>query len=118
MAGFKRLTDAEAQTLTRAELLDRVEDEQKYRERKHTMTDADRAAEREFSRIMHAYLSPHDALQAAMDTVQGRGSDYWETRPCDQPAVDPGALVLDDNQRAGLAYGLRLAAREREAGTD
>jgi len=50
--------------------------------------------------------------------VQGRGSDYWETRPCDEPAIDPGALVLDDNQRAGLAYGLRLAAREREAGAD
>jgi len=118
VARFKRLTDAEARALTRAQLLDRVEDEQKYWERKHTMTDEDRTAEREFSRIMHAYLSPHDALQAAMDTVQGRGSDYWETRPCDKPAIDPGALVLDDNQRAGPEYGLRLAAREREAGAD
>jgi hypothetical protein len=28
-------------------------------------------------RIMHAYLSP----QSALDVIEGRGSDYWETRP-------------------------------------
>jgi hypothetical protein len=43
---FKRLTDAEARTLTRAELLDRVEAEQAYWSHKRTMTDADSAAER------------------------------------------------------------------------
>jgi hypothetical protein len=110
---FKRLTDAEARTLTRAELLDRVEAEQKYWERKRGLSDEDRAAEREFSRIMHAYLSPHDAIQAAMDTVQGRRSDYWERRPGDDP--EPNPLALDDNQRAGLEYGMRLLTREREA---
>jgi hypothetical protein len=81
MARFRRLTDAEARSLTRAELLDRVEAEEAYWSRKRTFTAADRAAEREFSRIMHAYLSPLDAIQAAMDTVQGRRSDYWDTRP-------------------------------------
>ena len=83
MGRFKRLTDAEARSLTRAELLDRVEAEEAYWSRKRTFTAADRAAEREFGRIMHAYLSPLDAIQAAMDTMQGRKSDYWETRPGD-----------------------------------
>jgi len=45
--------------------------------------------------------------------VQGRGSDYWERRPCDDR--EPGGLVLDENQQAGLAYGLRRSA-EMEAG--
>jgi len=83
MARFKRLTDAEARTLTRAELLDRVEAEQAYWSRKRTFTAADREAEREFSRIMHACISLADAIQAATDTAQGRRSDYWETRPGD-----------------------------------
>lgn len=122
MARFKRLTDTEARTLTRAELLDRVEAEEAYWSRKRNMTDADSEAAREFSRIMHAYLSPGDAIQAAMDTVQGRRSDYWETRPGAEAKSAAGGLTLDDNQQAGLAYGMRLAARmdketeEREAG--
>lgn len=115
MTRFKRLTDAEARSLTRAELLDRVEAEQAYWARKRTMTPQDKAAEREFSRILHAYLSPHAAIQAAMDTVQGRRSDYWETRPGDVPAPGLGALSMDDNQRAGLEYGMRLLERERQA---
>jgi hypothetical protein len=112
---FKRLTDAEARTLTRAELLDRVEAEQAYWSRKRAMTPQDLEAEREFSRIMHAYLSPHDAIQAAIDTVEGRGSNYWESRPGDAPVPGLGALTIDDNQRVGLDYGMRLLAREREA---
>ena len=115
MSRFKRLTDAEARTLTRAELLDRVEAEEAYWSRKRTMTPDDRVAEREFSRIMHTCLSPHDAVQAAIDTVEGRGSDYWETRPGQDRAPGLGALTMDDNQRAGLDYGMRLLARQREA---
>jgi hypothetical protein len=118
VTAFKRLTDTEAGTLTRAELLDRVEAEQAYWFRKRNMTSADREAEREFSRIMHAYLSPEAAVRAALDTVRGYRSDYWETRPGDQSQPDPGGgLTLDSNQRAGLAYGLRLAA-ETESGED
>jgi hypothetical protein len=45
------------------------------------MTAADDEAAREFSRIMHACLSPHEAIQAAVDTVRGRGSDYWGAAP-------------------------------------
>jgi hypothetical protein len=113
MAKFKRLTDAEARSLTRAELLDRVEAEQRYWERKRGRSPEDVTAEREFSRIMFAYLSPHAAVQAAMDTVTGKGSDYWETRPGDE-ASEPGGLVMDDNQRAGLAYGMAMIERERD----
>ncbi len=115
MARFKRLTDAEARTLTRAELLDRVEAEQAYWSGKHTMTGSDAAAEREFSRILRAYLSPQAAIEAAMGTVQGRRSDYWETRPCDDQAGEPSALVLDESQQVALAYGLRRA-EQMEAG--
>jgi hypothetical protein len=114
---FKRLTDAEARTLTRADLLDRVEAEQAHWFRKRHMTEADQTAYREFSRIMHAYLSPSAAVQAAMDTVEGHGSDYWETRPCDDKVIEvPAALAMDDNQQAGLAYGLRMLARTAEFG--
>jgi hypothetical protein len=128
VSSFKRLTDAEAQTLTRAQLLDRVEAEQKYWERKRTRTDADMEAEREFSRIMHAYLSPQAAIQAVRDTLEGRRTDYWEARPGDEPPPPRGdvtlggGLVMDEGQQAALAYGLReaakleAAAREAEAG--
>lgn len=115
MAKFKRLTDAEARQLTRAQLLGRVEAEQAYWSRKRVTTEEDAAAEREFGRILHAYLNPLAAIEAAMETVQGRPSDYWERRPCDEPPAGHGGLALDDNQRAGLQYGLRLIERERDA---
>lgn len=84
MARFKRLTDAEARSLTRAELLDRLEAEQAYWLRKRNMSGADQEAEREFRRIMHAYLDPAAALQSARDLLEGRGSDYWESRAGDE----------------------------------
>jgi hypothetical protein len=84
MARFKRLTDAEARTLTRRELLDRVEAEQAYWSRKRTFTAEDRAAEREFSRILFTYLNPAEGIQATIDYIEGRrGHDYWDTRPGD-----------------------------------
>jgi hypothetical protein len=84
MARFKRLTDAEARHLSRRELLDRVEREQAYWYRKHRMSDADRQAEREFHRIMHAYLDPAAAIQDTLAWLEGRGAGgYWDTRPAD-----------------------------------
>lgn len=50
MSRFKRLTDAEARTLTRRELLDRIEAEQQYWFRKKTRTAEEDAAFREFTR--------------------------------------------------------------------
>ena len=81
MTRLKRLTDAEARSITRNELLTRVEAEQAYWSRKHTMTDADREAERELRRIMYAYLNPADALTALRDVLEGRPNNYWEARP-------------------------------------
>ena len=82
MTRFKRLTEAEARTLTRRELLDRVEAEQKYWARKHARSDEDRAAEREFTRILFTYMNPSEAMQATIDYIEGlRGPGYWDTRP-------------------------------------
>jgi len=82
MARFKRLTDAEARTLTRRELLDRIEAEQAYWFRKKTRTGADDAAFREFTRIMYAYLDPAAAMQDTIDHIEGRSAGgYWKTRP-------------------------------------
>src|SRR6266705_5716211 len=85
MSRFKRLTDAEARTLTRRELLDRIEAEQAYWFRKKAMTPEDDAAFREFTRIMHAYLSPAsiaEAIQDTIDYIEGRSpGSYWDTRP-------------------------------------
>jgi len=95
-------------------LLDRVEAEQAYWARKRGLSAEDATAEREFSRIMHTYLSLQAALDAARDTLEGRRSDYWETRPGDSPAAAHGGLVLDDEAQKALVYGLRAA--ERDAG--
>ena len=74
MARFKRLTDAEARTLTRAELLDRLEAEQAYWFRKKIRTDEDQAASREFSRILLAHVDPAAAIQAARDVRAAAGA--------------------------------------------
>ena len=85
MSRFQRLADAEARTLTRAELLDRIEAEQNYWAHKRGRTAENLAAEREFSQILHTYLPLADALQAARDVLEGRESTYWETRPGGAP---------------------------------
>ena len=71
MSRFKRLTDAEARTLTRRELLDRIEAEQAYWFRKKKRTAEEDAAFREFTRIMYAYLSPASVADAMQDTGLG-----------------------------------------------
>lgn len=79
----KRLTEAEARTLTRAQILDRLEAESDWWTLHRPKTDADREAYAVFSRLLHAYIDPAEGLKAAMDTLEGRSSDYWETRPGD-----------------------------------
>lgn len=114
MARFKRLTEAEAETLTRSQILDRIEAEQQYWFRKHArgMSGEDEAAEKEFVRLLHKYAGPEvisAGLKDAKDYLEGRSTGgFWDQRPGDAP-VSPG-LVLDENQQAGLAYGLRLSA--------
>jgi hypothetical protein len=107
MARFKRLTDDEARQMTRAGLLDRVERESAYWDWKirRPMTGEDRAAHREFSRIMHAYLDPAAMIRDTIDLLEGRGSGgYMARRPCDD------GLPEDPVVR----YALRLLRQERE----
>jgi hypothetical protein len=100
--------------MTRGELLDRIVREQAYWHRKRTMTAEDREAEREFRRIMHAYIDPGAAMQATIDLLEGRPApDYWETRPGDDVTLPPG-LAMDADQRAAIEYGRMLAARMDE----
>ncbi|MGH3155548.1 MAG: hypothetical protein ACRDNF_03065 [Streptosporangiaceae bacterium] len=122
MSRFKRLTDAEARTLTRGELLDRIEVEQAYWFRKGTHTAQDDAAFREFTRIMHAYISPSEAIQDTIDYIEGRSSgNYWNTHPGEETPKPP---PMDATQRAGLNYARRVFGiggrgtemPEREAG--
>lgn len=80
MARFRRLTDAEARTLTRRQILDRVEAEQRYWFRGRR-AEADPAGYAEFSRIMHAYLDPIAGIDAALATLRGEPSGYWESTP-------------------------------------
>ena len=94
MSRFKRLTDAEARTLTRRERLDRIEAEQAYWFRKKKRTAEEDAAFREFTRIMYAYLSPvsvADAMQDTIDYIEGRSpGSYRDTRPGEEiPKLPP-----------------------------
>lgn len=89
MARFKRLTATEARTLTRDELLDRIEREQQYWMRKRISTPEDHEAYREFSRIMHASINPGAAIAEALAVVKGEhtGPSYWAETP-DVPDAD------------------------------
>lgn len=71
MLSFKRLTIEEARTLTRAQLLPRIEEEQKYwYDRIHCceMRPGDDKAFKTFNDILHIATKPHDEV--------GQG-DYW-----------------------------------------
>jgi hypothetical protein len=103
MTRFKRLTDAEARSLTRRELLDRIEAEQAYWFRGHRDR-KDPEGFREFTRIMCAYLSPAsiaEAMQATIDYIEGRGpGNYWDTRPEPVPPMvmgRPGLALPPDS---------------------
>lgn len=85
VARFKRLTAAEARTLTRSQLLDRIEVEQAYWHRKdwHRMSPTEQAAEHEFSRILHAAINPLTLIQDVTAYVQGTpgAGQYMDQRP-------------------------------------
>lgn len=84
MPAFIRLTEDDLRTLTRNQLLARFEREGEYWDRKHKrgMTEADNAAYREYSRLMHLAIPPGEGIQHALDYVNGKGDDgYWDTPP-------------------------------------
>ncbi len=85
MPRFKRLTIDEARTLTRDQLLDRIEAEQKYWYR---LMDSGkiRAGEDEaykiFTQIMHAAIDPGRVISDTLALLNGESvnKDYW-TKP-------------------------------------
>lgn len=88
MAAFKRLKRSDLDTLTRAELQDRLDAESAYWDRKcrRGLTEADAAAHREFGAILHAATNPAAALAHAQHYLEtGRDNGYWNERP-GQPA--------------------------------
>jgi hypothetical protein len=88
MPAFKRLKRSDLDTLTRAELQDRLEAENAYWDRKcrRCLTDADAAAHREFSVILHAATDPAAALAHAQHYLEtGADNVFWNEKP-GQPA--------------------------------
>jgi hypothetical protein len=87
------LTDEEARTLTRHQILGRVEEEQSYLLGKRRRTAADNAKLNELGRILIAYLPPGKALDALDATLRdGHRSGYWDSRPCDDDQPGGGGL--------------------------
>jgi hypothetical protein len=84
MTTIKHLTRQDLDTLTRTELLARIEEESAYwdRKSKRGLSDADAAAMREFSAILHAAMDPGAAIEHAAQYVEGRGDNgYWSQKP-------------------------------------
>lgn len=87
MPKFRRLTAAEASTLTREQLLDRIEREQVYWHRRMDrgqMRDGEAEAFGEFGRILHAAVNPADGVHGAPRLV-------WDGH--DDGSGDAGAEV-------------------------
>jgi hypothetical protein len=83
MPSFKRLTLEEARTLTRDELLPRIEEEQKYwyhRIHRCMMQPGDDEAFKTFNRIMHVAADPHRLLWETDPFLEGTtvDEDYWK----------------------------------------
>lgn len=84
MPAFKRLTRADLDTLSRAELQDRIEAESAYWDRKcrRGLSDADAAAHREFGVILHAALDPGASMDHLKEYVEtGVDNGYWDQKP-------------------------------------
>jgi hypothetical protein len=85
MQRFDRLTVEEARTLSRDELLPRIEEEQKYwyhRIHHCQMKPDDDAAFRTFNQIMHAAINPGRSLSETLAVFEEEppDPDYW-TKP-------------------------------------
>jgi hypothetical protein len=84
MPAFQRLKRADLDTLTRAELQDRIEVENAYWERKcrRGLSEADAEAHQEFSVILHAALDPAASLAHAQKYLEtGVDDGYWDQEP-------------------------------------
>ncbi|MGW0984263.1 hypothetical protein ACWD33_26010 [Streptomyces xiamenensis] len=84
MPTFKRLKRTDLDTLTRAELQDRVQAESDYWDRKcrRGLSEADAAAHQEFSAILYAAIDPGAALAHAQHYLEtGVDNGYWDEKP-------------------------------------
>ncbi|GAA2110820.1 hypothetical protein [Streptomyces synnematoformans] len=84
MPAFQRLTRADLDRLTRAELQDRIEKESAYWDRKcrRGLSETDAAAHREFGEILHAAIDPGASLAHVREYLEtGRDNGYWDQRP-------------------------------------
>jgi hypothetical protein len=85
----RHLTEEESRSLTRREILDRVEAEQAWLLSRRAMTQAQRAQYGEIMKIMHAAIDPLAAIDTVRHTLDGRPDGYWEARP-----LSPHQLTL------------------------
>ena len=83
MPKFKRLTEADLSTLTRAELLDRFDAEGAYWGRKVKRgSETDAAAHHEYGRLLHLAINPAEALDDLANYLKGgKRPDYWQQVP-------------------------------------
>lgn len=84
MPTFKRLKRSDLDTLTRAELQDRIETENAYWDRKcqRGLSEADAVAHKEFGVILHAALNPAASLAHAQEYLKtGVDNGYWDEKP-------------------------------------
>lgn len=84
MPAFKRLKRSDLDTLTRAELQDRIEAENAYWDRKcrRGLSEADAAAHLEFSVILHAAIDPGASLAHAQHYLEtGVDNGHWDEKP-------------------------------------
>lgn len=89
MARFARLTRADLDTLTRQELLDRLEAEQNYwaRKEKRGLSTSDQQARREFTDLVFAVLNTDGVANSIREDAawlkgeRNNASTYWSEVP-------------------------------------
>jgi hypothetical protein len=108
---FQPITEAEAQALTRRQLLQRVEETQAWLDRPPRSA-AKRAAGVECSRVMHAHRSIGKMLDSSLALVQGQrgaGAGYLDERVDGSPARPPTRIQLSRQRR--MPYGCKNVSR-------
>jgi hypothetical protein len=91
MTAPRTLTEAEALTMTRTEIVDRVHDAMASWRAQPPRDDAERAAYDEMMRVFHASVDLHIGLSATADLLAGRPNDYWDQRPGGSPGCQTPA---------------------------
>jgi hypothetical protein len=107
MTRFQRLTRDDLGSLTRGELLPRIEAEQQYwaRMARRGLSEADQQARREFSGILMTALSPDGLAHAMAETAawlkgeRATATSYWDEKP-GRPAAPQAGLGEAEAEQA------------------